>query len=190
MKAKIVILALLAAIALVSCMPAAKIPPTAQTHQRLREIQEATIYELLLQDECKSSYQGSPVLIIDQTVSEISFDEESVFWIEPSLDKETWEQYIKINQSSQAFIPDLSIHKFCMFITSDELVSLTQKDPNWFNDHMVISFSRVGFSSSLDQALVYREYNCGGECAGGDLYFLVLENNLWKIKNTVGGWNS
>ena len=191
MKSKTGSFASLIAITLVSCASAAKVIPATENPQRLRETEEAAIYELLLHDECKNSYHNSSVLLADQTISAPDFDEESLFGVEPSLDKETLDQYVKINHTTQAFAPELSGLQFCELITSDELDALTQKDSNWYNDHMVIRFSKVGFNSSLDQALVYREYNCGGECAGGDLYFLIrLTDNSWSIENVVGGWNS
>ncbi len=191
MNSKTVAFALFLSLTLISCEPAVKVVDATLTPQRSRESEEAVIYELLLQDACKNNYHGTPVFIIDKTISATGFNLENIPWVGPSLDKETLDEYEKINQSELSIIPDLSNHQFCELMTSEELDSLTQQDPNWYNDHMVIQFSRVGFNDSLDQALVYREYNCGGECAGGDLYFLIRQtNNQWFIINTVGGWRS
>ena len=191
MNSKTVAFALFLSLTLISCEPAAKDVDATLTPQKSRESEELAIYELLLQDECKNSYQGTPVFIIDKTISATGFDLENIPWVGPSLDKETLGEYEEINQSQLSFIPDLSDYQFCELITSEELASLVQQDPNWFNNHMVIQFSRVGFNDSIDQALAYREYNCGGECAGGDLYFLIRQtNNQWFIINTVGGWRS
>ena len=191
MNSKTVAFALLFSLNLFSCTPAVTVVQPTPTPQRLRESEEAAIYELLLQEECKNDYYGTPVFIADKTISVTGFNFENMPWVGPSLDKETLEEYEKINQSQLSFTLDLSNHQFCELIISDELDSLTQQDPNWYNGHMVIEYSRIGFNDSLDQALVYREYNCGGECAGGDLYFLIRRtNNSWFIINSVGGWRS
>lgn len=50
----------------------------------------------------------------------------------------------------------------------------------------ITTFSRVGFNADRTQALVYRGYQCGGLCGGGDYYLLSRKNGAWAIDGHVG----
>ena len=50
--------------------------------------------------------------------------------------------------------------------------------------HALIEFSRVGFTSDMQQALVYAEFICGGRCGWGQLIRLTRQQESWVIQQT------
>lgn len=50
------------------------------------------------------------------------------------------------------------------------------------NDQQRVTFSRVGFTSSGDEAVVHVEYYCGGRCGDGKLVRLSRVNGEWSIQ--------
>jgi len=54
----------------------------------------------------------------------------------------------------------------------------------------LISLSRVGFDSSLDEALVSTSFVCGGLCGSGDLYILRKKRGTWQVVSKRMIWVS
>jgi len=52
------------------------------------------------------------------------------------------------------------------------------------------SFSRPGFNTAGDEALVYVVHSCGWLCGTGHYYLLAKESDVWKVKNRVMLWIS
>lgn len=54
-----------------------------------------------------------------------------------------------------------------------------------------VSFSRVGFNSRMNRAVVYVVYGmCGLGCGEGMCIFLTKENGIWKIKKGATLWEA
>lgn len=51
-------------------------------------------------------------------------------------------------------------------------------------------FSRPGYDSAHDEAVLYVSHSCGGLCGTGHLYLLAKENGQWVVKNRVMLWIS
>lgn len=54
----------------------------------------------------------------------------------------------------------------------------------------IISFSRVGFDSRLDEAIVATSFVCGGLCGSGDRYVLRKRQGRWEVVNKWRVWVS
>ena len=54
----------------------------------------------------------------------------------------------------------------------------------------IISFSRVGFNSALDEAVVSTSFVCGGLCGSGWRHFLKKRRGRWQITDTSQVWVS
>ena len=54
----------------------------------------------------------------------------------------------------------------------------------------IISFSHVGFDSTLDEAIVSASYVCGGLCGTGWRYLLRKKSGRWEITNKLMVWMS
>lgn len=83
-----------------------------------------------------------------------------------------------------------------VLISEEEKDELARTGDFWsaFSDkyrgQAMVTFSRVGFSSDMDQALVYAGEGCGWKCGRGDFVLLIKENNAWTIKQKVNVWVS
>ncbi len=53
-----------------------------------------------------------------------------------------------------------------------------------------VSFSRVGFDSTLDEAVVETSVVCGGLCGHGDRYVLRKRHGRWEVVNAEMTWIS
>ena len=54
----------------------------------------------------------------------------------------------------------------------------------------IISFSRVGFDSGLDEAIVSASYVCGGLCGEGWSYILKKRQGKWEVASKRMVWVS
>jgi len=54
----------------------------------------------------------------------------------------------------------------------------------------IMAFSRVGFNSDGNQALLYFERGCGPECGSGIFFLLVKDGKNWKIQEKIPAWNA
>lgn len=52
-----------------------------------------------------------------------------------------------------------------------------------------IELSAVGFNPDQTIAVVYMEYHCGAECAGGEFRALQKVNGNWQLLTGRGKWN-
>jgi hypothetical protein len=54
----------------------------------------------------------------------------------------------------------------------------------------VWTFSRPGYNSSRNEAVLYVSHACGSLCGTGHLYFLTEQNNQWTVQNRLMLWIS
>lgn len=54
----------------------------------------------------------------------------------------------------------------------------------------IISFSHVGFDTSLDEAIVSTSFICGGLCGSGEVYVLKKRWGRWQVVNQWNVWVS
>jgi len=159
--------------------------------QRSKEREEAAIYSFLLNEDPESYLGGSTVLmVLNETDLGADAADEVILQRAPSLHEETLADWRAANQKSQAINPKLSLNRPYKMIDAAEMKLGISENRDWENPYTVTIFSKVGFNNRLDQALVYVEHNCGSECATGNLYFLVRNDNAWKIETIVLGWVS
>lgn len=58
-----------------------------------------------------------------------------------------------------------------------------------YESRSMIRLSKVGFNKEKNQALIYIEFFCG-MCGFGNYVILEKENDIWKIRQSFGGWLS
>ena len=54
----------------------------------------------------------------------------------------------------------------------------------------VWAFSRPGYNSQRNEAVLYVSHACGMLCGTGHLFYLVRQNNQWKVQNRLMLWIS
>jgi hypothetical protein len=83
-----------------------------------------------------------------------------------------------------------------VLISEEEKDELARTGDFWnafadkYRGQAIVTFSRVGFSSDMDQAIVYAGERCGWKCGRGDFVLLIKENNGWAIEQRVNVWVS
>jgi len=161
------------------------------------DLQESSIYSLLLSQGPEGYIVGIPIVIQEETeyyeVENIKLLKQKM----PSLENETFINYRTANQESQTINLSLSLSKPYDFVSESELDNLIDEYDIWdkFNQkypeaHVYTFFSKVGFNTKGNQALVYMAHSCGGECGQGNMFFLVFVNNKWKIEGIYRVWIS
>ena len=53
-----------------------------------------------------------------------------------------------------------------------------------------IYFSQIVYNETVDKALFYYHFYCGGECGYASLVYLEKENDKWILKEQIGLWIS
>ena len=87
----------------------------------------------------------------------------------------------------RTFIPPENVHFEGWPIEKDGSTSFEQLFPGAGG---IISFSRVGFDSTLDEAIVATSFVCGGLCGSGNRYILRKRHGQWEIVNKLMVWVS
>jgi hypothetical protein len=120
-------------------------------------------------------------------------------WISGSAGTETVEDFLEktctAGHLSRTFQTDLPRS----FITSENIhfkgLSIEEEGPLSFEKLFpgasgVISFSRVGFDSGLDEAMVSVSFYCGGLCGTGWRYILKERRGKWEVADKPIIWMS
>ena len=162
-----------------------------------RDLQEASIYSLLLNQDPVGYIIGTPIVILDETQYYEIENMEAVKREFPAMEMETINDYEAANQKPQTVTISLNLNKPYDFVSNSDLDNLIEKYDIWdkFNHkypgtHVYTFFSRVGFNNKGNQALVYMAHSCGGECGKGNLYFLTFDGSKWKIDGISIIWVS
>ena len=114
-----------------------------------------------------------------------------------SISNETIDNYLARNTQPSPLSPDMNLGVDYVLLSADELAQITSQ-PNWNevlneqypNSHGYTVFSRVGFNSSLDQAVIYIGNVAGPMMGSGFYYLMEKENGEWVIKEQVMAWIS
>lgn len=104
------------------------------------------------------------------------------------VDSETFTNFVEANRQSYEMPPQLPLEVPYLYLTESEIEAKVVAGTIYEGD--LVTFSRVGFNSAQNQALVYFGFSCGELCAGGYMVVLELEANGWMIVNTVEVWLS
>jgi hypothetical protein len=87
----------------------------------------------------------------------------------------------------RTFIPAESVHFKGWPIQKDESKAFEQLYPGAGG---IISFSHVGFDSTLDEAIVSTSFVCGGLCGTGYRYILRKKSGRWEVVDGLMVWVS
>lgn len=144
----------------------------------------------------------NPVLILEDTATGVSTSDvrESLDYIKeglPDLSDETIDSFLERNAQPSRLAPDMDLGVDYSLLGREELSEIT-KQPNWnevLNERYpgaygYTVFSRVGFNTSLNQAVIYVGW-VGGPLMGSGWYYLMeKKSGEWRIKQEVMIWIS
>jgi hypothetical protein len=154
---------------------------------RSRDTETAAIYSTLLNNDPRKYLSDSSVLmVVSETYLGADTNDDVYFKRTDSvLVEETLVDFRSLNEKTETINFLLSVNKPYEYISPAELILRLDDGQDWIRTHTVTSFSKVGFNNKLDQALVYMGHFCGEDCASGSVYFLVRENDVWKIRSEI-----
>lgn len=163
-------------------------------------LEEEKIYDALI----KAFYSSSSLLVImDQTQTSVLglADEITYQHVETSLkhlSAETMQDFRTNNAASQPLQASMVISiKYILFSQADrqELFQINQSGWDVFYNRYpdapgIMTFSKVGFNKSMDQALVYLGIQSNWLAGSGNFYLLQKVNGEWVIDEQVMSWIS
>jgi len=160
------------------------------------EREEQAIYSLFLNPTSK------PVLILEETSTNIGNDnpQETIDYIKSGLENvsnEVIDNYLARNPQRIKLSPDMNLGVEYILLSSDELAEISSQ-PNWGErltekypgSYGYTIFSRVGFNSTLDQALIYVGNVAGPLMGSGSYYLMEKQNGKWILKDEINVWIS
>jgi hypothetical protein len=198
---------LLALVCLVGSQSTAqKTPPRAESGCELTP-DDYAVYAALMNglgrpEDPEEAWQGKEILIVDLTA--VAPADTRSHWggwgfrssSKAAPSKDTVADFEEKAHSSCALKPqfgDADSHKV---ITQEELDKIF-KGGRWedfYRKHPKAGgywqFSRPGYNSARDEAVLYVSHVCGMLCGTGHLYFLAKQNDQWTVKNRLMLWIS
>jgi hypothetical protein len=183
--------------------------PPAQANESGIQAEEYAVYTVLIKEIGREEKNADRLLVIKEQpspwISSID-DGKSDFYEEmkkdsPALLAETVNDLRAKNKESFKFTRNFDIDRQYVILSDEEFKTLFKAGgggDGWkgFREKYpkatgITTFSRIGFNPDKTQALVYRGYQCGGLCGGGNYYLLSKKNGVWVIDGSVGpSWMS
>ena len=152
--------------------------------------------QVVIRDQTTSNHYVEAIPGKEDESGQISADFSSL-----GLEGDTLASYLSKNKTVSPLQNYFKLSVPAIVLSDQELDALAKRNalPGRFwleffrqypNTQGVITFSRVGFNSAMDQAFVYFENNCGGLCGVGEYCLLVKQNGSWQIKKQKEAWIS
>ncbi|MBD2667206.1 hypothetical protein B6N60_02738 [Richelia sinica FACHB-800] len=137
------------------------------------------------------STQGSDYIINESTVISTSLWFPSLKQIEKvisNLHISTYENFLLANQEVSYLANILNDEFLPMLVSKDDADILMRQDEHRWNIYHY--FSRVGFSSNYQQALLYHSMYCfAGVPQCGTIYYFTYHQDTWSAAGSVGVFN-
>jgi hypothetical protein len=204
------LLAILIAIATFAVLPVAKAatkektPPTnCSLSAEDYEVFSAVLSGLGQPEDPEESWAGKDILLSDVTAQQEFKDKQWGGWGFHSKSKTTPAKETQADAAAKAedhcqVGPKLQASLSYQMISTEYLNKIFKKGGrNWEAFYKAYpkaagywDFSRPGYDSSHDEAMLYVGHYCGGLCGTGHLYFLKKENGHWEVLSKQMLWIS
>ena len=157
-------------------------------------------------EDPEEAWEGKEILIVDATVTPDRLGTNSNGWggwgfkskSSAAPTQETLQDYQKKAQSVCTIVPGFGDPQSYKIISNAEIDRDFHKGHHgwekFYEKHPKSAglwrFSRPGYNSAGDEALMYVSHSCGWLCGTGHLYLLSKENGEWTVKNRLMLWIS
>jgi len=114
----------------------------------------------------------------------------------PNASNETLDNYFQRNRQSTQLSPDMQLGIHYILLSADDLSAVVDQPDGWeafykeYSPSGYMQFSRVGFSNTLDQAIIYVGVIPGAMMGSGNYYLLEKKAGQWSIREQVLAWVS
>jgi hypothetical protein len=136
--------------------------------------------------------------VTDSTASEAENNEQSFKKMFPVLKEGVAADYKTKNSTPLHLKDSFELKLKHVLVEKQAIDKMFEEGGGWWEEFYkkypdsggFISFSRVGFNSDVDQALVYIAHGCGGLCGTG--HYVLLEKGVdgWKVVKRSMVWIS
>ena len=151
-------------------------------------------------EDPEEAWKGKEFLIADMTATPFKKDTQPLWGfrskskVAPS--EETFSDYAAKAGSRCPIKPEFGDPNSYKIIASDDVKSLFEKGGGWWPEFYrrypksagYWQFSRPGYNTARDEAVLYVSHSCGGLCGTGHLYLLSKQDGKWTVKNRVMLW--
>jgi hypothetical protein len=158
------------------------------------------IYSLILNEK----FTQTGEFVVKQKTDKLKLITTAVEYLKteiPTIDVSIFTNLADLNESLYTLDNKfVNLNKTITLITNEELISyINTQDVNNFwiefnkkypNSGGTIGFSRIGFNAENNQAIVQVENSYASLGGEGALFYLVKENNVWKINSVTLIWVS
>jgi hypothetical protein len=165
----------------------------------------ALLSELHGPEHPAEAWEGKEMLIVDVTATPGKLEgQPRAIWgfrskSSAAPSQETFSDYADKAHTTCAVGPEFGDPKSYKIIARDEVNNFFRKGvgrgwQDFYKKYLKSAgywqFSRPGYNSTRDEALLYVVHSCGGRCGTGDLYLLSKQNGQWTVKNRLALWIS
>jgi hypothetical protein len=187
-------LALIAALLLLSCRAA---PGVGRSSPSLDD--EYAVYSAVIQSTYLGEYIQSIVIQSTTRVDKDMAGSEELKYVQRELKEVTQSLMNDFTTQNRQLLAleqrfDLPVE---VVLLTQEKIDAVFNDGSWDefyrqypNSQGILVLSRVGFNSTVDQALVYAGCQSHYLAGAGYYYLMVKEDGAWKIKNQLMVWIS
>src|SRR5215469_721922 len=156
-------------------------------------------------EDPEEAWEGKQMLIADLTTAPFPDKPEGqANWgfrsnSKAAPSRETFSDYVEKAHSTCAVKPEFGDPHSYKIIERDEVNNFFKKGTGkgWQEFYKRYpksagywQFSRPGYNSTRDEALLYVSHSCGSLCGTGHLYLLSKQSGKWTVKNRVMLWIS
>lgn len=143
-----------------------------------------------------------PAVLLQDTTTDISQDDpqQTTDYVKDGLKNisdETLDNYLERNAEPSRLSPDMDLDMEYVLLSAEEHQSIFKQPDGWdvFYEKYpgsggYTALSRVGFNSTLDQALIYVGNMAGPLMGAGFYYLMEKKNGEWVIKEQIMVWIS
>jgi hypothetical protein len=155
-------------------------------------------------EDPEEAWEGREMLIVDITATPgKSGSQPGANWgfrskSSAAPSQETFSDYLQKAHIACAVGPEFGEPKSYKIIARDEVNNFFKMGGGWWQEFYkkyptsagFWQFSRPGYNSARDEAVLYVVHACGGLCGTGHLYLLSKQNGHWTVKNRLLLWIS
>jgi hypothetical protein len=161
------------------------------------EAEEYAVYSALVRQNPIGYNLGSSFAVKEQIAPNLDMFERTLENVD-RLPSSLVDSYRSRNATSYTLGPNLDVEQDYTMLPQEEFEKIFLKGgPVWARFQAeypkasgMVTFSRVGFSKDMDEALALMGYRCGDLCGAGGLYLLVKKDGNWVVQEALMVWQS
>jgi len=180
-----------------------KAEPSCQLTRDDHSVYSALVADLGKPEDPEEAWQGKEMLVVNRTAKPTDLSDHWIHWGYRSNSKEAPAVDTLADFKAKA-VSSCTVearfgnpHSYRMIASAELDQTFAPNAGGWDNFYKKYpdaagywEFSRPGYNSLHNEAVLYVGHSCGGLCGTGHLYFLTKQNDQWRVKNRLMLWIS